>query len=684
EEGVRERKLYPVPDHAETLVSLVTDEEARYNTVEYQVKHRHKELKTLADYRKSLTGQLASAMLQARLNEIRQQPQPPFSFSYMGYRPMSRTKDAFSMTAFVAEDKFMEGFRAIMVENERARRYGFTQTELERQKKSWMVSAEKSVKEADKVESTRLTWKFVRNYLSNTPAVSAEDRLKLGQLLMPIITLRDINQMYQSWQSTESQVVTMIGNGKAENMPEEAEILSFLKGLELMELAPYEDEAADKPLMAAKPAPGKIVGRKDISELGVTTLYLGNGIKAILKPTNFKNDEILMSAYSTGGSSLYPDQDFQSASYAAPITSSSGLGPYSNVQLQKYMSDKVASVRPYIGEIEEGFRGSCAPKDLELLFQMIHLYMTEPPRDDEAFRSFIAQQMAFMQNRFANPNVWFNNEVLKALYQNHPRRRIMGAEDLERTHPERVHTVFLERFSRPEGFTFVFVGNFEVEQMEQMLKKYLASVPAKGKTETFKNVNASPVSGQVKKEFRKGKEPKSAVSIHYKGKMDWSLRNRWHMNAMTMVLRIMLRESLREDLGGVYGVSVRASPSRFPVQAYDISISFQCAPENVPKLVTSVKQQIASLQSGGPSEANLQKVKETQRKSYEVGIKENRTWLSYLKFYDSNELDPMLLLSTLDRVDALTAGEVQNAAKRYLNGDNYFEAVLLPEETSDK
>jgi zinc protease len=337
-------------------------------------------------------------------------------------------------------------------------------------------------------------------------------------------------------------------------------------------------------------------------------------------------------------------------------------------------------VSPFIGSLEEGFRGNSSVKDQEIMLQMINLYFTAPRKDETAFKAMMAQQMSLYENLLSRPEYYFLNERLKFMYEERLRGGFPTVEAMQKVDFEKAYAIYQDRFADVSDFTFIFVGNIEVESFKQLLAHYLGSIPAKQREENWKDLGIEIKKGKHVEVFRKGSEPKSAVEIMFHGDFEWNLDNRYELNTMAEVLKIMLREALREEKSGVYGVRAAASPVRYPKNKYQVNISFSCAPENTEELIKTAHREIKKLQQEGASKENLQKVKEIQRKELELGKTQNRVWLGRLQFLYENGLPLDTYDHTTDRIDKISTEDIRKAAGKYLSQENYLELKLFPEE----
>ncbi len=679
----RDRTRFDVPSHTETLVSVVSDEEAAFTRVNLMYKHDHLPTETMGDYRRNMVYRLYDRMINARLEELTQSANPPFLFANTSYGQQFGDLDAYSSNAFAQEGGAIDALKAVLMENERVLRFGFTQSELDRQKIELMNGMEKAYNERDKTESGRLVMRYVYSFLNNTPYPSIENEYQFYQALLPTIALDEVNALPQQWIIDTNRVVIITGPEKeGVPLPTEAAIRATLDEVKSLDLEPYTDEASDEPLLGAELSVQPLVGEESMDDFGITRLTFGNGVTVYLKPTDFKNDQILMSATSWGGHSLYSDEDYFEAAQASGIIGQSGVGNFDQIALQKKLAGKTLELSPYIGELEEGMQGSCSPKDLETFLQLVYLYFTEPRRDEESFQSFVNRNKTIYQNIMMNPQYWFLAQTLEVKYGNNPRYSFPGADDFESISLDRAMDIYRERFANAGDFTFYFVGAFDVENMKNMLGRYLGNLPGEETGEQYNDLGINMVDGRVTKNFNRGQAPKAQVEMTFHGDFEWTGENRYNFESMVDVLSIKMRESMREDKGGVYGVRVSGSVNQFPTPEYTITISFNAEPDQAEDLIATALNDIANAQENGAEEKDLIKVKETQRQERIKALKENRFWLSSLEYCMTNGIDlESLTLEALEkRLEGLTSEDVKRAATRYFDTENYIELVMYPEE----
>ena len=406
-------------------------------------------------------------MLNARIQERLQQPNPPFISGSTGDSRFVGDKQAYSLYARVKEDQILYGFEAMLSEVFQARDHGFTPTEFDRMKKIMMRGMEEAYLERDKTESVAYVNEIIRNFLQDEPMPGIEAEYAMVQQFIPTITLEEVNSM-SSVRITPTNRVATLSAPKKEGIavPTESEILAALNKAETQKTEAYVDKVNSQKLVPTLPKPGTIVSERKIDSIGVTEWRLSNGSLVVLKPTDFKNDEILFSAFSNGGLSLSSDQDYLSSRWAAAAASLSGVGNFDAVALEKALAGKIARVSPTLGELAEGFTGSASPRDLETLFQLTYLYCTSPREDTAAFNAFLSRQRAALQNRSVSPEGAFYDTIQVTMAQYHYRERPFTVQMVDSVNLDKAMKFYRDRFADGSGFTFFFVGSFDLADHE--------------------------------------------------------------------------------------------------------------------------------------------------------------------------------------------------------------------------
>lgn len=678
----RPRKSYPVPDHDEFLIAIASDKEASFTIVRLNYKTDNVETKTFSDFRRDGIYQLYNGMLNERLNELKQSADPPFILASTGFGSMVRTKSSYSSFAVVGADGIEKGLTAIITENERVLKYGFTQAELDRYKKRILNNYEQAYKESDKTESGIYAREYIRSFLTQEPIPGIKFEYEYYKEVLPGIRLEEVNALAPLWIRDKNRVVVVTAPEKEGIiLPTESDIRKMLDEADKMEIEAYQEEELATELIADLPTPGEVIATKKFDITDVTELTLSNGVKVVLKPTDFKNDEILMAASSPGGSSLYSDDDYMSASNAASIINESGVSDFSSTDLQKMLAGKTVRVSAYIGSLSEGLNGNAAPKDFESMLQLIHLYFTAPRKDKDAFKSMVTKNKMLFENLMSNPQFYFQDQVQKIMSRNNPRGGgFPTAEDLDKIDFERAYAIYKDRFADAGDFHFVFVGNFSIDEITPKLELYLGSLPTLNRNESWKDLGIRPPEGLVDKVVFKGTDPKSQVVINFTGEKPYDKKSNYDISSLGELLTIKLVEILREEKSGVYGVGASGRSSKLPYESYTFRISFPCAPENVDNLVSATFEEIKNIRENGVSDEDLQKIKETQRRHREENLKRNRYWVNQLNAYYNHNSDLDSFYEREKLVEALTSEDIIAAVNKYLKMNEYIKVVLMPEQ----
>jgi zinc protease len=466
----------------------------------------------------------------------------------------------------------------------------------------------------------------------------------------------------------------------AASLPNEETVNKWIKDVKEEKITAYVDEVSDKPLIETKPIAGKIISEKKIEELGVTELTLSNGVKVILKPTDFKNDEISFSAFSLGGTSLYSDADYQSASAAAGLVSRSGVGAFNSIQLPKMLAGKNVHVSPYISERTEGIYASATPKDLETALQLTYLYFIAPRKDSTIFNAFVTQQKGALSNREDDPNSVFADTVSAVLGNYNIRRTGPSLAKLEQINLDKAFNIYKERFADASDFTFTFVGSFKLDSVKPLIEQYLGALPSIRRKEDAKDLGIHPPKGKVTKVVNKGQEEKALVRMVFTGEYNYSEDNNNQLNALGEVLQIKLIEKLREEESGVYSPGVRVSYSKYPRNRYSITVAFGCGPENVEKLISATFNEIEKIRQNGAQQNDVEKFLAEERRTTQIQLKDNSFWGGYLAGQYLNNEDPKEVLTYMESLKKITSQGLKETANKYLNGENYIRLVLLPEK----
>jgi zinc protease len=676
------RPQFPIPPHTDTKIVSLTDPEQPYMIAQVLTKLPKAKETTLNDARETIKRNLFNAMLQSRVQELQQSANPPFLFAGGGYGGFLGNYDSYYSVAVAKDGNLELGLNAVLNETVRVKKFGFTNTELDRAKKNFFTEIEKRFKEKDKTASVQFVNEYTNHFLGESSSMGIDYYFDFVKKNLDGIKVEEVNVLSNKYLTTDNRAVIIMASDKdKDKLPTEAKVKEWLANAG-KDVTAYIDKVIDKPFIDSLPPAGRLTFRKQVAEIGVSELTLSNGIKVIVKPTDFKNDEILVSARSQGGTSLYDDKDFMNAAMSDAVVDQSGIGAFDKTALAKALTGKTVEISPFVSEIEEGFYGSASPKDLETALQLIHAYFTKPRNDKDIVKGFMASQRSAVQNMKASPSpeMVFSDTLSTTLGADNFRRQPISVERLDMTNTDRAYKIFKERFADASDFTFFLTGAVKMDEVKPLLEKYLASLPTQRKKETYKDLGIRIPAGRISKTVYKGIEPKSRASLVYSGDYEYTDDNNTQLDALEEVLNIKLIEEIREKESGVYGIGSQASYSKIPAQRYTFRIGFGTGPERLDELVTKTLAIIDNIKKNGATQTDIDKVKAETRRAMEVKMKENGFWHEQLIDAYTKGEDPKAILNWNTQLDKITVESTKATANKYLNDANFIKVLLMPEK----
>jgi zinc protease len=682
----RPRTEFPIPPHSDTYVAVTTDKEMPLTIFSMEFERPGADEVTVADYRyNNLVTGLYDEMLNARIQEAIEKGEAPLTQGGVRDGAFLGHLKAFSIFALLSQDSINAGITAVLSQVYRAEKTGFTPSELERAKKSLLSSIEKQWEERDKTKNINFAQEYVSNFLDKEPSPGIDYEYELYKKYINGVTLQEVNALSPKLIENASPVMTFEGpESKDYTPPTKEELLSILDKVKGEHFAAYEDKTSNAPLIASAPKPGTIVDEKKLASIGVTVWQLSNGARVVLKPTDFKDDEILFHAVAPGGSSNAPDAEYMSAQSGDDIVENSGLAAFDATTIKKMLAGKEVGVSSSIGMLKQDLDGHSTKKDLETMFQLAHLYMTQPRYDSAASATWIAHQKAFLQNMGKMPEQAYNDTLQVTMAQYNYRARPQSDETYNEINPQKAYGYYKSLFSDASGFTFYFVGNIDLKTLKPLVEQYLASLPSTNQHTTWKDLGIYPPKGKIVKKVYKGEAQKSVVSIIFTGKKPFSRENRFKLSAMSQALEIKLREDIREDKSGVYYVRVSPSLQKIPHEQYQITINFGCDPARVDELVAEVMKQIDTITTQPIEPTYVERVQKIGKNELEVNLKDNNYWMTSLQDRFWNGIDPSTITLTDGNklYDSLTPQDIFQTAKDYFDRNNFVEVILYPEKKS--
>jgi zinc protease len=678
----RPRPLYDVPDQPGTRYTIASDPEATRTMISVSSTMSARDQTTLGAYRQMTIERTFAALLSARLAELAQKPGAAFLAAQTSRGRVVQSTESTTLAALVADGGAEQGLAALLAEADRVARFGFTQTELDRYRLGMLRAFEQLASSPDEHTSESLADEFIRAFTQGEPIPGIAYEYGLARRFLPEITLADVNSLARDWIADRNRVVSVTAPRKeGVPVPTEASLAAVIKDAGAAALTAYVDTVSATPLLESLPKPGAVT-RTETKPSGVTEWTLSNGARVVLQPTTVKQDEVLFRAFSPGGTSLAPDADFIAAQTADRIVAQGGLGALSAIDLSKKLAGKSAFVRPDIDEMFEGLNGRSLNRDLETMFQLIHLTFTRPRADTEAFRTAIEQLNAALANRQALPETAFEDALTAAVSQRHVRAQPLTRDAIAQLSLDKSMAFYRDRFADASDFTFVFVGSFDLATIQPLVERYLGSLPSLHRKEAGRDVGIRPPADVVETLVRKGTTPKSQVGVVFTGPFENTPSHRLIVRTMADTLAGNLQRVLREDLGGTYGVSVGSAFTKQPAQSYSVSITFACDPGRADDLVKALFAVVEDFKTRGPSDGQVADAQAALRRDLEIDSRQNGSILNRLAFaYQFDEPVPDAATSR-QLYDQLSAPLLRDAANRYLDTRRYVKVVLMPEGTT--
>jgi zinc protease len=679
----RARSIAAVPANSTPLVSIATDKEATSTFVQVGFKHQREPVRTVGDYRRTLTERMYVGMLNNRLSELTRKPSAPFTFASVSYGGfIGREVAAFTIAATVPDGGMERGLEGVLTEIRRVDEHGFLQSELDRQRTNILRGYERSYTERENETHGAYVGAYISAFLNGTIPTGIEDTYPLVQQLLPTITLAEVNALGRKWITQQNRVVMAQAPDKeAVRVPTANELLAVFGRAAATPVTPYTEELAAEPLMRVPPTPGRVISERTLADVGVSEWRLSNGARVLVKPTDFKADEILFRGSSDGGVSLASDAEWRNASYASLIVGQSGAGRFNAVDLGKKLAGKVAGASAGISTYSDDVSGTTTPRDLEAMLQVLHLRLTQPRVDTAAWIASKQRMLVALANRGASPQQVYSDTIAATLSQYNFRSMPISAAELEAIDLGRAFAFYRDRFADMGDFTFAFVGNVQLDTLKPLVERYLASLPSQGRNETWKDIALPFPPGITNKVVRKGTDVAAVTQIVFSGAMTHTPDSAFALSALMSLFQIKLVEALREQMGATYSPFSGGSSSRIPSGRYTITVGYQSAPENVDTLTASVFALIEALKRAPPSAADVDKVREQFLRQRETASKTNAYWIGAIASRDE-PIDNLgaNLAAAEARIRDLTGEQIQRAAQRFFNVQEYARFVLLPEK----
>jgi zinc protease len=680
EQNLATKIRYSLPDNLAPLVSIETDPEITYSSVRFQIKHDKKAIETYEDLKQQLIRQLVIGMLNTRLLELTLSADSSAIKAHARFGLYLADKNQFTLSAQVKSGKSLEGLTQLVNEYQRVWQHGFLSSELKRQKKSLVGRVRSRAKEIDKTYSRVYLGQYAAHLLHGSPLLDAEQRLAAYRNLVKTIHLEEVNQLVKSFWRDDNQVISIVAPASdGESLPSVNQVLEVVNNRTSSSLGDYVDNASSSKLIKTLPSPGRVVEKSFDESLQAHIWQLSNGATVLLKRTDFKDNQVLFRAQSTGGTSMLSPEHYKQVSATPSVVRGMGLGDMSAVQLSKYVKGKSVSVKPRISTYQHGLTGNSSVKRFKDLLEFVHLAFQRPRHDQQMFDTMIEYSIESIRDRNNSPQYILNQHVQRAKYGNSLRYFERDEEYYREQTLQPILDFYQQQFSNAANFDFVFVGNIDLDKAQPLIETYIASIPSKEATDEWKVLPNDRNKGNLEVKVKKGLADKASVRLDFYGDRQWLLADNSSFSAMRSILSKKLREQLREEKSGVYTVKVRGGFSALSNQ-HSLSISFTCNPDRVDELIADTRDVLDSFKQQVPDIKYVDNYKKEYTKSMQARVKSNSFWLGYLTA-SREHTQPFIDMATrASSIDAISPEDIQRAAQVFISERDTFLSILLPEE----
>ncbi len=674
-------EIFEVKPFTESLAIVVTDAEADMTSVNIIGNtHVKKVSVTEADYLNDIINNLCFEMLSSRFDELKSSANPPFIYAYAYLGSWARGYENFTTAAACGADGIKQAIQALVIECLRVKKFGFSEAELSRAKAKVLSDYEKQYNERDKTESNDLVWEYVGNYLEQEAIPGIEWEYNFAKSHLDKITLKDFDAIRNKI-DFDDKYFSYATTKTASSLPTNAQYKQWIDEAMKSDIKPHQEKAIASKLLTKEPVAGKIVKTVKNEKLGTTTLTLSNGAIVCLKPTDFKNDEVLIRGSKFGGYSAYSGTDYQSAQLGSSAVEEMGYGSFSKTDLEKFLAGKDVKISPVINMYSEYIEGNSTVKDMETMFQLLYLKCTEPRTDQEAFKSYITRSKQELELTKQNPENLFMDTVYNMLYQGNNRAHYFPYPgDYDKINLDHAVAYYLDRIGNPSGMYYTIVGSFTEKQIQPLIEKYIGGIAAKTSKAEYNDLGMKTLIGNHSYTLHKGKEQKAMLTHYYTGDMAYTADDNFILTQLNEVINNKITDTIREKMSAIYGGGIYGSLYKIPQEEFILQSYLPCSPDNITKVDSAFFKLIEGVKvAGGITDKDWQGVREPALESYKVSIKENQYWLDNLQNANRNGFDPERILTVEKRLKAITPEQLTAIANKFYSTPNILKSEWLPE-----
>lgn len=682
-ENPQERPFYAIPEHDEMYFAVATDKEAQRSMVSITTILPEKnaaEKNTHAYLKEALIQSFYNSMIASRISELMQKGDPPFINAGIGFGGLVRGYNSYGITAIAKPNQEDVALEAVLTENEKIKRFGFTESELERVKTNMLVGLESAYKEKDKTNNESYIREMQSNFLENEPIVDFEYYYEFAKQVIPTITVAEVSAKSREWNTPKNRVMIISGPSEDAKHLTQEEAMAILEKVEKADLKAYEDHVRDASLISEDLPGSKIVKTKKLPQFDAEEWTLANGAKVVFRKADFDKDDVTLTSYSKGGTSLYDIDLLPSASNVGSLVGAYGLGDFDAVTLRKMLTGKMASVSVSVGSLSESVGGKSTPKDFETMLQLLYLRFEKPRFDAEAHEAIMNRNRAAIANQQKNPQKIMQDSLSLIMSDYNPRTLLFNEEYLNKISLEKIERVYRDRIKDASDFTFFIVGNISADTVKPLIEKYIGSLTSVNRKENWRDNRVRGPKGRTEKVIEIPLEtPKATVVTKFSKDMKYNVYHNLCNNILEGVLKLRYTENIREKEGGTYGVSVNAGAVREPYQNYSMTMVFDCDPDRAAQLKSLVYEETEKMMQEGPTAEELHKVVSNIKKNREQSKQHNRYWLNniYSEYVTGIKFDPEGYEKMLDKI---SPKDIQKFAQSLFKGADVVDVVFQPKK----
>lgn len=674
---------YLIPAKQEPDFEIITDQEILSSSLNIRYQTHSVTLDNFDALYYRLLNQMIVSLFNKRMYELADSAEKPFESAGLGYSQLGNDKLLFNFSVTPKDGYFSQGYTRLIEEIKRIEQHGFLKTELERYRKEVLNSSMLAVEDMDSMHSSHLTERYMSHFLYGEHYFSTIQRHVLLDLVLPTISAEEVSAHFN--QLISNPLHSTIVYAPVDEAPSSELQHELYAQLEKpVQVEPYEESELNDPLMVALPEKGSIVKQSPIEAVEAIKYQLSNGATVIIRPSDLSNTEVLLAAYAPGGYSLASEEQQRSAMESAKLVASSGIGSYTRTDLGKKLQDKTVQLNLNIGRYYSQLSASSAPKDLDLMFQLIHLYFTEPKIDPVVAQNYKESVIQYQRNRLNDPEQRYADELHLLVTGNHPKSQPWSVEEAQEIDHQIALDFYKQRFSKANNFTFVITGNIKEEEITPLIEQYIASLPATDETENWHDENIRTVQRDIHFARDTALDEKTKVNLQYHKPIEnYVSETRFRLGFYEELLQQELQAKLREELGEVYSISVNASIDRYPTEWFSLLISFNAEPGHEEVLIKVIHEVIEKSLNEPLPQDKLDNIKQQRRMTFAEGQQSNHFWLGQIVLYERENIDYYYFTHYMERLDEVTAEQIQDTANMLFKDSYLITSIMRPENTTD-